>query len=132
MAFCQENKSFQAWTSNNELPITLEGQTELKNIILDLIEIAEVCIKLCSFILTDSEIINALLNKLRTTDCCIFILTQLDSSKFSASLLTEEELQENTNETHLNAINSLFNEGAHIRAAENVHAKFIIVDNKKL
>lgn len=128
--FIKRENTPYAWSSSKELPITLEGQTELKSAILNLIDNAQECIKLCTFILTDYEIVKALLKKIESSDIALFILTQLDSSKFSASLLTEEEIIDNSEETHLKAINSLHNNGAHIRASENVHAKFIIADNK--
>lgn len=128
--FVKKRITRMPWNSNEELPITLENQTELKNSIMALIENAKECIKLCSFILTDEDVIQALLKKIETSDCCLFIITQLDPSKFSASLLTDEEIHNDSNKTHIGAINLLHNQGAHIRAAENVHAKFIIVDNQ--
>lgn len=119
------------WSENALLPVTLPYSQELKREIIQCIENAEKCLKICSFIITDDDIIKSLLNKLKTSDVAVFILTQLDKSKFSSSFLTDEEINENPSQNHLDAISLLYDRGAHIRASDSVHSKFLIVDDKK-
>lgn len=119
------------WSENALIPVTLPDIQELKREIIQCIESAENCLKICSFIITDEDIINSLLEKLKTSDVAVFILTQLDKTKFSSSFLTDEEIDENPSQIHLDAISLLYDRGAHIRASDSVHAKFLIVDDKK-
>jgi len=128
-SFVQRDVVYHSWGSNEYLPVTLQEKIELKRLILKGIDEANECLKICSFILTDVDVINALVRKLDSTETAIFILTQLDESKFSTSFLTDEEIKENPSQYHLDAIATLNDKGAHIRASGSVHAKFIIVDN---
>ena len=127
--FVLNNKRKQDLTfSSNDLQVTLENNDNLKLEIINLIRNASETIKLCSFILTDEEIYSELENVLKSKDVSLFILTQLDRSKLSASFLSDEELIENFHQTHLDIVGKLYRLGAHIRAAKSAHAKFIIAD----
>ena len=72
----------------------------LKNEILRIINEATTVLKICSFIITDKEISNAILNKAKQNQIAIFVLTQLDKDKLKNDLslidfITEEEIKEN-------------------------------------
>lgn len=115
--------------------LTQEENNSLKIEILNLIAKSKEVLKICSFILTDKQVYDALLNKVQTSDTAIFILTQLDQSKLLNSLslldvLTDEELKENSTQTHLRFIKTLYENGVHVRASLSAHAKFILSDRK--
>lgn len=132
-SFIRSPKQIVDWLNSKYLFVTLNNTSELKEKIISGIRGAESCIKICSFILTDKDVINELFKKLDSSDVAIFILTQLDDSKFSSSFLTEEEINElfkSSAQTHLNAIGNLYDKGAHVRASESLHAKFYIFDNE--
>lgn len=125
-------REFEPFKQSRNIFLTQQGNVSLKEEILKLITNAKSVIKICSFIITDKEIYEAILSKSRNSDVAIFILTQLDEKKLKTSdrddLLTIEEIQENSNQVHFNCIKSLFDNGVHIRASEFAHAKFMIVD----
>ncbi len=113
--------------------LTQENNNSLKEEILKLINQSKEVLKICSFIITDTEIFEAILNKAQSTNVSIFILTQLDQSKLTnqfslLDFLTEEEIRENPAQTHLKFIKKLFDSGVHVRASVSAHAKFIIAD----
>ena len=120
----------------NSIFLTRENNTSLRNEILKLIVESTDVLKICSFIITDKDIFEVILEKAKTSNVAIFILTQLDENKLknSSSLfdfLTEEEIKENPSKTHLMYIKKLFDYGVHVRASISAHAKFIIADRKK-
>lgn len=129
-----ENKNeFAPFLGYENIFLTQEGNIALKNEILKIINEATSVLKICSFIITDKEIFNAILNKSKETQVAIFILTQLDSSKLENSLsladfITEEELKENPARTHLKYIKQLYDNGIHVRASLTAHSKFIVAD----
>lgn len=113
--------------------LTQENNNSLKEEILKLINQSKEVLKICSFIITDTEIFEAILNKVQSSNVSIFILTQLDQSKLTnqfslLDFLTEEEIRENPAQTHLKFIKKLFDSGVHVRASVSAHAKFIIAD----
>lgn len=108
--------------------VTNEFEQSIKTKILELIDTSISSIKLCSFIVSDPDIYSALMNKLKSTETAIFILTQLDENKLSVSLIAED-LSENFNQKHIDYIGRLYESGAHVRAAKSAHAKFVISDN---
>lgn len=111
--------------------LTQVDNKALKEEILSLIINTQSVLKICSFILTDREIFEKLLERAKSCQIAIFILTQLDNSKLiNTSLLTEEEFVEQTNATHLSYIKTLYDNGAHVRASDSAHAKFIISDRE--
>lgn len=115
--------------------LTEENNAILKSQILKLINESKQVLKVCSFIITDNEVFQAILNKAKNTNTAIFILTQLDQKKLSNSVslldfITEEEIRENPAQTHLNYIKRLFDNGVHVRASTFAHAKFIVADRK--
>lgn len=125
------NRVNEPWKCINDFYVTLPYEHSIKKEILNLIKDTRSCLKICSFILTDKDIFGEIESILEEYEVAVFILTQLDESKFSSSLLTEEELWENVNQTHLDMIKKLYDKGAHIRATKNAHAKFVISDRKK-
>lgn len=110
------------------LYVTNEFEQSIKSKILEIIESSTYSIKLCSFIVSDPDIYSSLMDKLKSSETAIFILTQLDENKLSASLIAED-LSENFNQKHIDYIGRLYESGAHVRAAKSAHAKFIISDN---
>lgn len=131
-----ENKrEFSPFLGYSNIYITQENNVTLKNEILRIINEATSVLKICSFIITDKEIFNAILNKAKETQVAIFILTQLDASKLENSLsladfITEEEIKENPTRTHLKYIKQLYDNGIHVRASLSAHSKFIVADRK--
>lgn len=113
--------------------LTQENNNSLKEEILKLINQSKGVLKICSFIITDKEIFEAILNKAQSSNISIFILTQLDQAKLTnqfslLDFLTEEEIKENPAQTHLKYIKKLFDSGVHVRASVSAHAKFISAD----
>ena len=119
------------WEGKDDLFVTLPYETSIKGHILKLIRNAKSSIKICSFILTDEEIFDELQNVLSKSIVSVFIITQLDNSKFSTSLLSEEEMTNNYYQNHLDIIKKLYSQGAHVRASQTAHAKFIVFDRKQ-
>ncbi len=115
---------------------THKEDKRLKNEIIEIIESAETVLKICSFIITDDEIFEVLIDKATSTDVVIFILTQFDAKKMTSrsdnlDFITEEEIAEKPEVKHLSNIKKLYDVGVHIRASESAHAKFIISDRDK-
>lgn len=131
----KERFPYKPFMQNDELFLTQENNSTLKKQILQLISEAEKVLKVCSFILTDNEIFQALLKRVKQNEVAVFVLTQLDPGKLKntliSDLVTEEELKEDTAQNHLAYIKMLYDHGAHVRAATTAHAKFIIVDRQK-
>lgn len=125
-------QQYVPFNGNDQLFLTQVNDSGLKNELIRLIEEATVVLKVCSFILTDKEIFELLLNKSRSGDIAIFVLTQLDPAKLSNNtLLTEEESKEQSQNIHLSYIKTLYDNGVHVRASTSAHAKFVIADRKK-
>ena len=127
----QNEYSKNNYANQLDLKVTLPENHGIKNTIISLIHKAEKSIKLCSFILSDPEIyseLNAVLNERKVA---VFILTQLDNAKLSTHFLTEEEVNPNFYQKHIDYISKLYTNGAHIRAATKAHAKFLIIDDNE-
>lgn len=125
----KDRKSYCPCVSFSEIYLTQKDNISLKNEILKIIKEAKTVIKVCSFIITDQEIYDALQERILSHSLSVFILTQLDNSKISdTSYLTDEESTEQTKRQHLSYIRSLYDNGAHVRASSSAHAKFIIAD----
>ncbi len=129
----EARKEYSPFGNYDGIYLTQEGNTSLKQEILKIIDNANNVLKICSFIITDKEISDAILNKVKNTDVAVFILTQLDSSKLEnlislVDFMTEEEIKENPSHTHLTFIKKLFDNGVHVRASLSIHAKFIVAD----
>lgn len=132
-----------AFTLNEELNVTstfdqksifltLHDSHLLKEQILRIIEASEQVLKICSFIVTDHAIYEAILNKARNGKTAIFILTQLDDKKLKdTAYLTDEEIKDNTSQTHLGFLSKLYEQGVHVRASTTAHAKFIVADRNR-
>jgi len=119
------------FNGNSKLFLTQSQDSGLKAEIIKLIEESKTVLKVCSFIITDKEIFEVLLNRSKQGDIPIFVLTQLDPGKLvNSNLLTEEESKEQSQSIHLSYIKSLYDNGVHVRASTTAHAKFIISDRK--
>lgn len=128
-----DRQVYAPFKDNSSIYLTQENNEGIKAQILKLIDESQKVLKICSFIITDKEIFNALLNKAKQHQIAIFVLTQLDDSKLKntsdlSNFLTEEELKDNPVQTHLYCIKNLFDNGVHVRAATTAHAKFIVSD----
>lgn len=129
-----ENKfDYSPFLDYKTIFLTQKDNIGLKNEILKIINDAVYVLKICSFIITDEEIFNAILQKAKETQVAIFILTQLDSTKLENILsltgfITEEEIKENPTRLHLKHVKHLFDNGIHIRASLSAHSKFIVAD----
>lgn len=130
-----EQVAYSPYRSAGELFLTQEGNTGLKEELLKLINQSTQVLKICSFIITDTEIYEAIRDRAENSDVTIFILTQLDESALvnesMAALITEEELKEKTGAVHLRHIKQLYDLGVHVRASVAAHAKFVICDRTK-
>ncbi|CAH8283427.1 phosphatidylserine/phosphatidylglycerophosphate/cardiolipin synthase-like enzyme [Mariniflexile fucanivorans] len=126
-----EDRNNNPWLERDDFFVTLPSQNSIKTEIIELIRNSKASIKLCSFIITDHEIYEEIERVLKNSNVAVFILTQLDDSKFSTSLLSEEEMIENFNQVHLDIVKKLYSNGAHVRATRTAHAKFIISDKEK-
>lgn len=129
----EQAKSYEVFSESNSIYLTQNNNIRLKEEIIKIIIESKEVIKICSFIITDKEIFDLILDKATKTNVTIFILTQLDKTKLNnlASLrefLTEEEFNDKTSNVHLSNIKKLYDNGVHIRASESAHAKFIIAD----
>jgi len=132
----EERLDYAPFKHSSKVFLTQEENTNLKEEIMSIIQNSINVLKICSFIITDKEIFEAILYKAQNTKTAIFILTQLDQTKLTDSFsligfLTEEEIKESTALTHLKYIKLLFDNGVHVRASISAHAKFIISDRKK-
>ncbi len=126
-----ENRNTEPWLKKDDFFVTLPYDNSIKREIIEMIRSSKSSIKLCSFIITDPEIFSEIQEVLKRTNVAVFILTQLDTSKFSTSLLSEEEMVENFNQVHLDIVKKLYSNGAHVRATRTAHAKFLISDRVK-
>jgi len=129
----EERLEYAPFKHSSKVYLTQEENTSLKAEIMSIIQNSNEVLKICSFIITDKEIFEAILSKAQNTNTAIFILTQLDQTKLTDSFsllgfLTEEEIKESTALTHLKYIKILFDNGVHVRASISAHAKFIISD----
>lgn len=129
----KDREEFYPFLQYEKIFLTQEGNTSLKKEILKIISDAKTVLKICSFIITDKEIFNAILEKSKKTKVAIFILTQLDAAKLENAIslgdfITEEEIKENPSRTHLNFIKLLYDNGIHVRASLSAHSKFIVSD----
>lgn len=126
-------ETYKNYTKNESVFITQNNTVRLKEELIKIINDSNTVLKICSFIITDKEIFDLILEKATRTNVTIFILTQLDKSKLNnftslSEFLTEEEMNDKTSTIHLNYIKKLHDNGVHIRASESAHAKFIIAD----
>jgi phosphatidylserine/phosphatidylglycerophosphate/cardiolipin synthase-like enzyme len=126
-------EEFYPFLNYENIFLTQKDNATLKNQILKIINDAKFVLKICSFIITDKEIFNAILEKAKKSQVAIFILTQLDSAKLENAIslvdfITEEEIQENPSRTHLKFIKLLYDNGIHVRASLSAHSKFIVSD----
>lgn len=129
----EKAEAYKGFNENESIFITQNNNVRLKEEIIKIINKSTTVLKICSFIITDKEIFDLILEKATTTNVAVFILTQLDKSKLNnltslSEFLAEEELNDKTSSVHLNNIKKLYDNGVHVRASESAHAKFIISD----
>jgi len=125
-----QNRIESPWMQKDDFFVTLPSEQSIKKVIIEQIRKAKTSIKICSFIITDKDIYDEIEKVLEEYKVAVFLLTQLDNSKFSSSLLSEEEMTENFHQNHLDIIKKLYEKGAHVRATKTTHAKFIVSDRK--
>lgn len=111
-----------------ELLITYEDQYELCEKLIELISQARNYIKLCSFVIQYQEVVEVLLRACTEQKVAVFILTAINEDNLDTRLVTEEERESKFQSTHFEMINALVKVGAHVKAAESNHAKFMLVD----
>jgi len=131
---CNPNQSDESFALDDKLLIT-DHRLQLKKYIIKKIQEAKHSVKLCSFILTDEEIVVELCKAISQRHIAVFVLTQLDDSKFTTSYLSEEEVEQikkSSENIHRALIKQVYESGGHIRAAENLHAKFLIIDRQEV
>ena len=90
--FFTVNSNFQSVIDANHyetLFLTNGSNTTLKDRILRAIREAKSVVKLCSFILTDEEIVNEILLKVQDPNIAVFLLTQLDQKKLTNNFALE-------------------------------------------
>lgn len=126
-----QKRNEDTWLGKEDFFVTLPYEYSIKKKLIDLIRESKLNIKICSFILTDQDIYEEIENVLKNKNVAVFILSQLDSSKFSTSLQADEEVFENHWQEHLDTIKKLYSHGAHVRATGSAHAKFLISDREK-
>jgi hypothetical protein len=131
-----DSRMYTSFQQAGNIFLTQENHRGIKKEMLRLINESSEVLKICSYIITDEEIFDAILNKAESNNTAIFILTQLDRKKLTNQFslipfLTEDEIKENSTQTHINKIQKLYDNGVHVRAAESAHAKFIIADRQK-
>lgn len=122
------NKADREFNSNGDFVVTLKNNRNLKEKLIETIQSAKHYIKICSFIVSDQEIVGVLEDVLRTNKVAVFILTSVRSNQFESNLLIDDENIIDYKEQHFECIDRLLRSGAHIRAHEGAHAKFIIRD----
>ncbi|AJH14542.1 hypothetical protein MPR_1360 [Myroides profundi] len=123
---------YQPMKNTSSLYLIQKDNLSLKKELLKIIESAEDVIKICSFLITDQELFEAILNKAKNSTCSIFILTHLSEDRLNLrdlDELTEEDKKEI--DPHFNNICELHRNGVFIRAARNLHAKFVTIDRNK-
>lgn len=126
-----ENRSDQNWSNSENILVNTQSSFQLKEEILRVIGSAKKCLKICSFILNDMNVYEALKQKLVQEDVVLFLLTSLNPSTLASNYLTEEEEARDSIKIHQRFISTLYNLGGHVRAASNIHAKFIIADSNE-
>ena len=137
--FFTVNPNFQSEIDSKHyetLFLTNGLNTTLKDRILTSIREANSVVKLCSFIVTDEEIVNEILLKVQDPNIAVFLLTQLDQKKLKNIFALASNVQDEENfsisqiSSHLDNMKMLRDKGVHVRAAKDLHAKFIVSDRK--
>jgi hypothetical protein len=123
-----KNSSFN---ESEEFVVTSRESRSLSEEIMNLISSTENYIKICSFIIDNKQIVEALENQLKKGNIAIFILTAVDERNIKSNMLDEDESSEFSKSRHFEFIDELVKAGAHIRASNNAHAKFVIKDGNR-
>ena len=125
------NQTYENYNSDGDFVVTLDNNSSLKERLIKIIESAEHYIKICSFIISDKEIVGVIEDVLKTNKVAVFILTSVRMNQFKSNFLRDDETVNDYKEEHFTCIDKLLRKGAHIRAHEGAHAKFIISDGSK-
>ncbi|MDO9253902.1 MAG: phospholipase D-like domain-containing protein [Bacteroidales bacterium] len=127
--FVLNNNTEQFFSSDGDgFCVTHKEIKGLLQVILTMISGAENYIKICSFIIDNKQVVDALKQHLIIGKVSIFILTQVDDKKIKSDLLDEYENTEISRSRHFEFIDELVKFGAHIRASSTAHAKFVVKD----
>ena len=116
----------------NRLQVSMGDISNLKISILRIISESKTYLKVCSFIISDTEIFESLYRKIVDENISVFILTSLSTDAINNDYLPSEETSKDKRQNHFKYIRVLFQSGAHIRAAGNIHSKFIISDSSAI
>jgi len=125
------NKNGKPYKNNDNLLVTINDNLSIKEEIFNTISSAEKHIKICSFILEDDEVIKLIEDVLINHKVSVFILTCVRDAQLYTDFLNEDDMSSESVSKHLEAIGRLLALGAHIRASDGCHAKFILQDSKK-
>ena len=125
------NKNGNPYKNNDNLLVTINDNLSIKEEIFNTINSAEKHIKICSFILEDDEVIKLIEDVLINHKVAVFILTCVRDAQLYTDFLNEDDMSSESVNKHLEAIGRLLALGAHIRASDGCHAKFILQDSKK-
>ncbi len=125
------NEIEEPYKNNDKLLVTIDDNHSIKEEIINTISSAEKNIKICSFILEDDEVIKLIEDVLINNKVPVFILTCHRDSQVYTDFLNEDDMPSESTNKHLKAIGRLLVLGAHIRASDGCHAKFILQDSKK-
>ena len=120
-----------SFTEGEGFVVTSKESKGLLNSILTMVSEANNYIKICSFIIDNKEVVEALKKYLKEGKISVFILTAVDDKKIKSDMLDEEESAELSKSRHFEFIDELVKAGAHVRASVNAHAKFVVKDGNE-
>lgn len=120
-----------SFTDGDGFIVTCKESKGLLKSILTMISNASNYIKICSFIIDNKEVVEALKKQLKEGKISVFILTAVDDKKIKSDMLDEDESAELSKSRHFEFIDELVKAGAHVRASGNAHAKFVVKDGSE-
>lgn len=123
-----ENLSMGEYLPGKDFVVTHKNSTALLKAILSIISNAQHYIKVCSFIVDNQDVVQALKSKMKSDCISVFILTAVNSDNIKSHILDEDEDIQFSKSRHFEFIDELSRAGAHVRASSSAHAKFIIAD----
>ncbi len=119
------NNGYTIKETSNIIPIGNEN-TKFKKLLVEAIDESETTVMLCSFLLSDQEIVKSLLDAAnREVRCYVLISTD---AKLNDLLRTNiSPFNEKTLQVHINILNKLVGKVL-VRSSSNFHAKYLICD----
>src|SRR5688572_23174377 len=86
-----ENISTADYLSGTDFIVTHKKSTALLEAILSIIANAQYYVKVCSFIIDNQDVVQALKSKMKSDDISVFILTAVNSENIKSHILDEDE-----------------------------------------